>query len=59
MTNINKYEPRKRTAIDGKVWWVAFDTETQKYSTMLYHGKHKTKKECVDNIKRMNKKYGG
>ena len=36
-------EPRKRTALDGKTWWCAFDTDTMKY---VYYGKYKTKKEC-------------
>lgn len=40
------YEPRKRTAIDGKTWWVVFDTETRKYSNSLCFGRYKTKKAC-------------
>lgn len=39
-------EPRKRTAIDGKTWWCVFDAETLKYSTLLYFGKYKTKRDC-------------
>lgn len=41
-----KYEPRKRTALDGKVWWYPFDVINHKWSTLLCHGKHKTKWEC-------------
>lgn len=40
------YEPRKRTALDGKVWWCVFNTDTNKWSTLLCHGKYRTKKEC-------------
>lgn len=39
-------EPRQRTAIDGKTWWVVFDTGKQKYSTLLCFGKYKTKRAC-------------
>ena len=46
--------PRKRTALDGKVWWCVFDTEKQKFSTFLCYGKYKHKKDCELAIK-MNK----
>lgn len=39
-------EPRQRTAVDGKTWWVVFDTATGKYSTYTCFGKYKTKKDC-------------
>ena len=29
-------EPRKRTAIDGKVWWCVFDTDKMEYNTILF-----------------------
>lgn len=47
------FEPRKRTAIDGKTWWCVFDTKTMKFSTLLCFGKYKTKKECSHAISRM------
>lgn len=40
------FEARQRTAVDGKTWWAVFDTEKQKYSTLLCFGKYKTKREC-------------
>ena len=40
------YEPRKRTALDGKTWWCAFNVLTGKWSTLLCHGKYKTKRDC-------------
>lgn len=43
-------EPRQRTAVDGKTWWVAYDTEEQKYSTITTIGKYKTRKECQQAI---------
>lgn len=44
------YEPRQRTALDGKVWWVPYDTKNKKYSTIVRHGRYKTKKECQYDI---------
>lgn len=38
--------PRKRTAIDGKIWWVVYDTGLQKYSTLVCFGKYRTKSAC-------------
>lgn len=38
-------EPRKRTAIDGKIWWCVFDTDSMKYNTILF-GKYKFKRDC-------------
>ncbi len=40
------YEPRKRTALDGKTWWCVFNVLTGKWSTLLCHGKYKTKRDC-------------
>lgn len=43
---MTKLEPRKRTALDGRVWWCVFDTEKAKYSTSIFFGKYKQKKDC-------------
>lgn len=43
-------EPRQRTALDGITWWVVYDTEEQKYSTLTVFGKYKTKRECQQAI---------
>ena len=40
------FEPRQRTAVDGKTWWCVFDTVNGKFSTLLCFGKYKTKKDC-------------
>lgn len=45
-------EPRQRTALDGKTWWVVYDTEEQKYSTLTVFGKYKTKRECQQAIEK-------
>lgn len=41
-----KLESRKRTAIDGKMWWCVYDLELNKYSTLLCFGKYRTKTQC-------------
>ena len=41
------FKPAKRTALDGKVWWVVWDTDQSKSSTLLCFGKYKTKKDCL------------
>lgn len=45
-------EPRQRTALDGKVWWCVFDTEKQKYSTLLCFGKYKKRRDAAYAIQR-------
>ena len=44
------YEPRERTALDGIVWWLPFNTKTNEWSHLLCHGKYKTKKKCQQAI---------
>ena len=44
-------KPRKRTSLDGKIWWCVFDTDKMKWSTLLFFdGKYKTKKACQYDI---------
>ena len=43
---MKRYEPRKRTAIDGRSWWYVYDTLENKYSNLLCFAKYRTKKEC-------------
>lgn len=45
-------EPRKRTALDGKIWWCVFDTEAGKYvnTSMFFSTKYKRKKDCQYDI---------
>lgn len=46
-------EPRKRTALDGKVWWCVFDTDKMEWSTILF-GRYKLKRDCKYAIDRWN-----
>lgn len=39
-------EPRRRTALDGKVWWCVFNAETGKWATDVRHAYYKLKKDC-------------
>ena len=48
-------EPRKRTALDGKVWWCVFDTYTWKWSTIVLFSRYKTKRDCQSAIDSYNK----
>lgn len=38
------YRAVKRTALDGKTWWVIWDNIRNCYSTRTDHGKYRTKK---------------
>jgi hypothetical protein len=42
--------PKKRTAVDGKVWWCVYDTIKNDWSTLIHFGKYKTKKACQMDI---------
>lgn len=48
-------EPRKRTALDGKIWWCVFDTNKMQWSTLVVFTKYKTKKACQEAIDKWNK----
>ena len=48
------FEPRQRTALDGKVWWMVYNRYKQEFSTLTCFGKYNTKKDCqlaIDNYK--------
>lgn len=42
-----RFQPVKRTALDGKTWWVVWDNKENQYCT-LYNlsGRYKTKRAC-------------
>ena len=42
----SRFEPRQRTSLDGKVWWVVYDRYKQEFSSLTCFGKYKTKKDC-------------
>lgn len=41
-----RFVPRKRTALDGRVWWCVYDTQEHDWSGYSCFGKYKTKKRC-------------
>ena len=45
-----RFEARKRTAIDGRVWWCVYDTTERKWSTYLCFGRYKTKRAAQADI---------
>lgn len=50
-------EPRKRTALDGKIWWCVFDTDTMKWSTLACFTYYKLKRNCQFAIDKYNRLY--
>ena len=42
----SRFEPRQRTAINGKVWWVVYDRYKQEFSSLTCFGQYKKKKDC-------------
>ena len=54
---MERFIPTKRTAIDGKAWWVVYDRKNGKYSDLICHGKYFTKKSCQFDIDFYNKEY--
>lgn len=40
------FEPRQRTALDGKTWWCVFDADKGSWSTLTCFGKYTRKKDC-------------
>lgn len=52
-----RLEPRQRTAIDGRTWWVVFDLTKMQYSTLMCFGKYATKKACKSAINYYSEKW--
>lgn len=52
-----RFIPQKRAAIDGKIWWCAYDTLRRCWSTYLCHGKYRTKIACQIAIDYTDKDY--
>lgn len=55
---MNRFEPTKRTALDGKVWWVVWDNIEHRYSTNICFGKYRRKKDCQWAIDFFTERYG-
>lgn len=48
---MTRFIAKKRTALDGKVWWCVWDTKRNGWSTYLYHSRYKTKRDAEIAIK--------
>ena len=46
MKNSARFIPGKRTALDGKVWWVVLDRKERKYSTYRCFGRYVLKRDA-------------
>lgn len=55
---MKRFEPRKRTALDGVVWWVVWDLKENKYSTFTCFGRYPKKKDCQFAIDYYSKEWG-
>lgn len=55
---MNRFEPTKRTALDGKVWWVVWDNIEHRCSTNICFGKYRRKKDCQWAIDFFTERYG-
>lgn len=51
---MERFIPKKRTALDGRVWWCVWDNERNYWSYYVVHGVYKTKKECEWDIYKYN-----
>jgi len=40
------FEPRKRIALDGKIWWCVYDLGRKIWSTYTCFGRYPRKKDC-------------
>ena len=52
---MNRFQARKRTALDGKTWWCVYDLQRNSWSTFLFHGRYRTKKDCENAITTLDK----
>lgn len=43
----NRFTPKKRRALDGRIWWCIYDNRRNAWSTFLYHGKYTTRKAAL------------
>ena len=42
-----RYTPKKRTALDGRVWWCVYDNSRHRWSTDTRHGRYRTRKAAM------------
>jgi len=47
-----RFYPVSRTALDGTVWWKVWDSKNNIESTLLCHGRYRTRRTAQANIDR-------
>lgn len=52
---MDRFKAVKRTAMDGKIWWVVWDKARKEYSALVCFGRYRRKKDCDHAIRH----YGG
>ena len=46
-----RFEPRRRTALDGRTWWCVWDNDRNGWSTFTHHAyRFKTRKSAAQHI---------
>lgn len=53
----SKYEPRQNE-VEGKIYWMPYNTVKKKYSTLTAFDKYKTKRACAAAIKFYERCFG-
>lgn len=43
---MDRFRAVKRTALDGKTWWVVWDNKLREYSFWTCFGRYRRKKDC-------------
>ena len=54
---VDTFEPRKRTALDGRVWWVPYNVTVNAWNTFTVWGKYRTRKACAFSIRYAKENY--
>lgn len=54
---MSKFSAVKRTALDGRSWWVVFDNKENKFSTYTCFGKYRRKTDCENAIQFYEKEW--
>ena len=52
-----RFSAVKRTALDGRSWWVVFDNKENKFSTYTCFEKYRRKLDCENAIKFFEKEW--
>ena len=47
---MQRFTPKKRIALDGRLWWCIWDNARNGWSTLLCHSKYKTRKDAQFSI---------